>query len=61
MSGKRIGARTVARCQAWLNAISYLWQISLGQGDPLEWFPSDTPDLSCQVLPRSTPSLVLRD
>jgi hypothetical protein len=22
--------------------------------DPLEWFPSNTPDIPCQVLPRST-------
>jgi hypothetical protein len=23
---------TVARCQAWLNAVGYLWRVSLGSG-----------------------------
>jgi hypothetical protein len=46
MSGKRTGARAVARCQAWLNAIGHLWRVSLGRAqDPFEWFPSDTPSL----------------
>jgi hypothetical protein len=31
MSGKRTGARAVARCQTWLNAVDYLWWVILGQ------------------------------
>jgi hypothetical protein len=39
MSGKRTGACAVARCQTLLNAVGS----GVGRGDPLEWFPSDTP------------------
>jgi hypothetical protein len=46
MSGKQNGARAMARCQAWLNVVDYLWWVSLGPGTrPVEWFPSDTPGL----------------
>jgi hypothetical protein len=30
MSGKCTSARAMARCQAWLNTIDYLWQANLG-------------------------------
>jgi hypothetical protein len=30
MSGKWTDARVVARCQAWLNVVSYFWWVSLG-------------------------------
>lgn len=38
-----------------VNAASHLWRVGWGRArDPLECFPSDTPDLPCQVPPRST-------
>jgi hypothetical protein len=46
MCGKRTGARTVARCQAWLNVVDYLWLLVWDHAqDPVEWFPSDMPSL----------------
>ena len=45
----------LARCHAWLSVVSYLWRVNLGRAwDPLVWFPSDTPDLPCQVPPHPT-------
>jgi hypothetical protein len=56
MSGKRTDTYVVARCQVWLNAVDYLWWVSLGLGTgstrvvPFRhvWSPlsgSATPDL----------------
>jgi hypothetical protein len=61
MSGKRTGARAVAQCQAWLNAVGYLWRVGLGpSAGSTQVVPFTTPDLPCQVLPRQTLGSVLQ-
>jgi hypothetical protein len=48
MSGKRIGAHAVTRCQAQLmRPVIYGGSVWGQVRDPLEWFPSDTPSLPC--------------
>jgi hypothetical protein len=44
MSGKRIGASAVARCQAQLiRSVTYNGSVSDQTLDPLEWFPFGAP------------------
>jgi hypothetical protein len=53
--------RVVAWCQAWLKCDQqFMVSLSRVGRDPLEWFPTDTLGLSCQVSPRSTLDLVPR-
>jgi hypothetical protein len=60
MSGKRIGARAVARCQAWLpRPVIYDGLVWGWARDPLEWFRSDTPS-PCEVPARPTSGSVPR-
>lgn len=55
MGRKRTGAHTVARCEAWLmQPVIYDESVQGRTQDPFEWFPSDTPILSCQAPPHST-------